>query len=308
MTLQQLTYFLAAIEHGTLSAAAAACHVAQPSLSEQVRSLERTLGVQLFVRTSRGLVLTPAGESLRPHAVATLEAAERVVDAARGVRELRGGSVRFGTFNSAHHFGLDDALVAFRQRYPEVELHVVGRNSSEIADAVRAGELEAGIVGLPVEHHGLVVSPVVWDAEAVLLSSSSARVAAPCPVERLHDRPLVLFDARSGNADPTRAQLLDRCQAAGIELQPSVEVEMPSTALSLVASGVADTVMSLPLARRLGQPCPPHVSLDPPLFERFAVVARRGTQLGAGVRAMLDLTTAALARIPPPGPEDPVEV
>src|SRR3954466_3816754 len=68
MTNQQLAYFLAAAAYGSFSAAAEALHLAQPSLSEQVRRLEEELGVELFARTTRGLSLTEAGRTLRPEA------------------------------------------------------------------------------------------------------------------------------------------------------------------------------------------------------------------------------------------------
>src|SRR3954467_15713482 len=104
MTLQQLEYFLAAVEHGSFSGAAESLHMAQPSLSEQVRKLEAELGVALFTRVGRGLMPTDAGRALGPHA-------ERVLaegDAARGsvveLRELRGGTATFGTFSSARHY------------------------------------------------------------------------------------------------------------------------------------------------------------------------------------------------------------
>src|SRR5438270_601581 len=72
MTLQQLTYFLAAAEFGSFSAAADSLHMAQPSLSEQIRRLEAELGVPLFTRAGRGLELTEAGRLLLPHAERTL--------------------------------------------------------------------------------------------------------------------------------------------------------------------------------------------------------------------------------------------
>ncbi|MDQ3850352.1 MAG: LysR family transcriptional regulator, partial [Actinomycetota bacterium] len=72
MTIQQLQYFAAAVEHGSFSAAADELHLAQPSLSEQVRRLEGELGVRLFERVGRGLVVTEAGRTLRPHAEAVL--------------------------------------------------------------------------------------------------------------------------------------------------------------------------------------------------------------------------------------------
>ena len=82
MTLQQLRYFLAAAEHGSFSAAAEALLMAQPSLSDQIRRLEAELGVPLFTRAGRRLVLTEAGRMLQPEAERTLGAAEQ----GRGVR------------------------------------------------------------------------------------------------------------------------------------------------------------------------------------------------------------------------------
>ena len=88
MTLQQLTYFLAAAEHGSFSAAADTLHMAQPSLSEQVRRLESELGVALFVRAGRRLELTQAGRVLLPHAERTLQAAEETMSSVRDVRTM----------------------------------------------------------------------------------------------------------------------------------------------------------------------------------------------------------------------------
>src|SRR4051812_46648691 len=104
MTLQQLQYFLATIEHGSFSAAAAALHLAQPSLSEQMRRLEAELGVTLFNRVGRGVVLTEAGRSLRPHAERTLADLETARDAVSEVRELRGGTAAFGTWGSSRYY------------------------------------------------------------------------------------------------------------------------------------------------------------------------------------------------------------
>src|ERR687894_1651359 len=104
MTLQQLSYFLAAAERGSFSAAAEALHMAQPSLSEQIRRLEAELGVPLFTRAGRRLELTEAGRMLQPHAERTLAAAEEAVESVKQVRTLTGGTVTFGTFGSAHHY------------------------------------------------------------------------------------------------------------------------------------------------------------------------------------------------------------
>ena len=100
MTLQQLQYFLAAVDQGSFSAAAEEMHIAQPSLSEQVRRLETELGVALFQRVGRGLVPTEAGHVLRDHAERVLAAADEARESLSAVRELKGGTASFGTFGT----------------------------------------------------------------------------------------------------------------------------------------------------------------------------------------------------------------
>ena len=136
-TLQQLVYFLAAVEHRSFAAAALAHYIAQPSLSDQVRRLETTLGVTLFTRTNRALQLTDAGRMLVPWAEKVLRDVDDLTAAVRDVRELAGGTVSFGTFSSAHLYLLPGLTAEFGRRHPDVAIRVQGLNSSEVADAVR---------------------------------------------------------------------------------------------------------------------------------------------------------------------------
>jgi len=163
MTLQQLQYVLAAFEHGSFSAAAESLRLAQPSLSEQVRRLEAELGVRLFQRVGRGLVPTEAGRALRPHAEAALAAAESARMSVGAVRELRAGTAAFGTFGTARMYLGTDLVEDFRRSHPEVRVRIVGQNSSETVAAIRDGELEAGLVVLPVDDRGLEIHPAMRD-------------------------------------------------------------------------------------------------------------------------------------------------
>src|SRR6201991_5368087 len=101
MTLQQLEYFLAALDEGSFSRAADPLLLAQPSLSEQVRRLEAELGVALFARVGRGIRPTDAGRALRPHAEAALAAGAEARESGVAQRELQGGIATFGTFGTA---------------------------------------------------------------------------------------------------------------------------------------------------------------------------------------------------------------
>src|SRR4051812_49948020 len=96
MTFQQLQYVLAAFEHGSFSAAAQALHLAQPSLSEQVRRLEAELGIKLFERVGRGLVPTEAGRGPRAPAEGPPPAGAPARAAGGAARGLRGGAAALG--------------------------------------------------------------------------------------------------------------------------------------------------------------------------------------------------------------------
>jgi DNA-binding transcriptional LysR family regulator len=295
MTLQQLRYFLAAAEHGSFSAAAATLLMAQPSLSDQIRKLEAELGVPLFARVGRGLTLTEAGRMLRPHAERTLAEAEEAIGSVQQVRTLTGGTASFGTFGSAHHYLLGGLVQDFRRRYPDVRVRVVGQNSAEVADAIREGTLEAGLIALPIDDRGLEVRPSIRE-ENHYVSADPARVAEPKTIDEIAAGPLILYDARWGSVDPMRRQLAERAQRAGVRLEPEIEVEYQTAALDLAARGLGDTVAApsvlatLGFGRRLSS-----VSLDPPLYDTFAFVTRRNARLSPATRAFMELAEQRIA-------------
>src|SRR3954454_4551487 len=297
MTLQQLTYFLAAAEHGSFSAAAESLLMAQPSLSEQIRRLEAELGVPLFMRAGRGIALTEAGRLLRPHAERTLADAQAAAESVREVRDLTGGTVAFGTFGSAHHYLLGGLVQDFRHRDPGVRVRVVGQNSAEVADAVRDGQLEAGLVVLPVEDRGLAVRPA-FEEELLYVSAEPERVERPVTIKALAAAPLILSDARWADVDPIRRQLRERAQRAGVALEPQIEVEYMTAALDLAARGLGDTVAPASMlairgfSRRLGT-----VPLDPPLMETFAFITRRDAHLSPTTREFMALAERRVQRM-----------
>jgi LysR family transcriptional regulator, cyn operon transcriptional activator len=289
LTLQQLTYFLAAARHGSFSAAAHELPMAQPSLSEQVRRLEAELGVPLFVRAGRGLELTEAGTLLLPHAERTLAEAEVAKEAVREVREMTGGTVAFGTFSSAHHHLTCGLIDDFAQRHPGVKIRVIGQNSAEVADAVRNGELEAGLIVLPVEDAGLDVR--VATREAMLyLSADPERVKAPVTIEQLAQAPLILADARWRQVDPNRRVLRERAQQAGVIVDPQIEVEYLTAALDLAARGLGDTIGTASVLKARGYARKLHsAEFDPPMYATYAFITRRNAHLSPATREFMKL-------------------
>jgi len=286
MTLQQLHYVLATIEHGSFSAAAETLRLAQPSLSEQVRRLEAELGVVLFDRIGRGLVLTEAGRALRPHAEAALAAADGARASVSEVRELRGGSATFGTFGTARTYLGSDLVEDFRRSHPAVRVRIVGQNSSETAAAIRAGELEAGLVALPIDDRGLVVQPAMRD-EILYASSDPGRLKHAMTIERLARAPLILSEASWGSDDPTRRQLVELAQRAGVTIEPQIDVEDVEVALELASRGLGDALAARGVLRRNATPQLGWVPFAEPIYDTFAFTWRRGGQLSPATRAFV---------------------
>jgi DNA-binding transcriptional LysR family regulator len=263
--------------------------MAQPSLSDQIRRLEAELGVALFARAGRGIVLTEAGRLFRPHAERTVAAAHDAAESVREVRDITGGTVAFGTFGSAHHYLLAGLLQDFRTQYPNVRVRAIGQNSAEVADDVRDGRLEAGLVALPIDDRGLDVRPAMRE-EVLYVSADAERLLQPMTIERLAAAPLILFDARFGADDPMRRQLRERAQQAGVKIEPQIEVEYVTAALELCARGLGDTVTSQQmihargLARRLAG-----VRFEPPLYDTFAFITRRNAHLSPATREFMRL-------------------
>jgi DNA-binding transcriptional LysR family regulator len=299
LTLQQLQYFLAAFRHGSFSGAAEELHMAQPSLSEQVRRLEAELGVRLFHRVGRGLTPTEAGNALRPHAERTLDAAEAARESVVAVRELRGGTATFGTWGTARYYPGVDLVAEFRRRHPTVRVRVVGQNSSEVVEAVRAGELEAGMIALPIDDRGLDVQPIMRD-EIVYASTDRARVRHPVTIEALAEAPLILPDASWGTEDPTRRQLAELAQRVGVSIQPEIDVEDVEAAIELAARGLGDTIVARGILLAMGRRVPKRlgwVPFDEPIYDTFAFIARTNAPLSPASREFLSLARERLSEL-----------
>lgn len=296
MTLQQLQYFLTTLHEGSFTAAAERLHLAQPSLSEQIRRLEGELGVKLFSRVGRGIVPTEAAQALRPHAETALAAVAGAREAVAAQRELLGGIATFGTFGTARHFPGAAIIAEFRRRHPLVRVRMIGQNSSQVVEAVRDGELEAGLVALPIEDEGLEVRPIMRD-EILLCSTSEERTRRPVTAERLPDHPLILSEASYRRDDPTRRQLRTLAQRAGVRLRAEIEVEDVEIAIELASAGAGDALASRGILHAMGRRVPRRLGWVPfaePLYDTFALVSRRGAALSPASREFFALAEERL--------------
>jgi DNA-binding transcriptional LysR family regulator len=297
MNLQQLRYFLTAADRGSFSAAAAELHLSQPGVSDQVRRLEAELGMPLFTRVGRGLVLTHTGRAFRPHAEQVLAAVERASDSVAEVRQLRGGQVTFGLFRNADYALLPRLLTEFSRRHPAVTVRILGQNSGETTEDVRAGRLEAAIVGGPVDPEGLDVVSVAAD-DVLPVSVEPRHVREPVHITTLLARPLILYDAQYSYRDTTRRQLQELAQAHGLRVQPRYDVEHVEGALALAARGLGDTMVTRAITRHHSFPRALHVgAFAHPIADHYVLVSRIGAPLSPAARELAAIATEQLRGI-----------
>jgi DNA-binding transcriptional LysR family regulator len=301
-SLHQLRCFLTTYELGSLTAAADELGYAQPSVSEQIRSLERSLGVELFHRVGRGVVPSAAGESLRPYAEQAIGAAEEGRRAVQAVTALETGTIRFGIFGIARLYVSASLIADVLARYPGVRVELIGQNSTEVLDDLRRGRIEAAMIATPQSSEGLQVTPVARD-ELVYLSADPDRLTSPVTAKRLAEAPLVMPETTWRATDSTRQILRRMVHEAGYDPRTRIEVEDVETAVELMGAGLADTVVPKGAAEDLLPRLAPDagwVSLRPRQYDTFATVHRAGARLSPAARLMIELATTRIREVAEP--------
>ncbi|MCS7483979.1 LysR family transcriptional regulator [Umezawaea endophytica] len=274
MDARQLEHFLAVVDHGGVHKAAQALFLAQPSLSQSIRALERDLGHDLFHRVGRRLVLTQAGDALVEPArrvVRGLASARSSVDAAAG---LETGRVEVAAMPSQAVEPLSAVIGAFTARHPGLTVAIrAAATAGAVVEMVRTGVTEVGLLASsePVGSVGVVLEDF-GTQRFVLVAPPDWPVPAGGVVRRadLAGQRLVVGQVGTG----MRA-LVEDIRAEGVELTAVVESEHREAILPLVLGGVGIAVLAdswAPLARQAGALV---LDLEPPAHLRLALVRRR---------------------------------
>jgi LysR family nitrogen assimilation transcriptional regulator len=146
MELRQLRYFVAIVDHGSLSRAALILHVAQPALTQQLRQLEEELGVQLLHRTAQGVLSTDAGKVFYEHAQAILKQVADARSAVAQSAERPSGSVTLGLPHSISGALALPLLMASRAQYPEITLQLTEELTGNLSDQLKSGRVNLAVL------------------------------------------------------------------------------------------------------------------------------------------------------------------
>jgi DNA-binding transcriptional LysR family regulator len=282
--LHQLEYFVAVAQLRHFTRAAARVHVAQPSLSKQIRALEREIGAPLFSRARGNIALTPAGETLLPLARRILADVESARLQLQELTGLARGRLRLGATPSLSTVLLPDVLRRFRGAYPGIELRVEENGSRDLVRLLAHGELDLALIILPL-HTGdpaLVTRPILREPLVVAAPKDEPSIRARSLLVRDLDRyPLVMFREGYDLRDVT----LTACRRARIEPRFAVEGGEMDAVLRFVEAGLGVAVV--PTMVLEGRPRLRRIPFAPPgLTREIALAHRRDIEPPASARAL----------------------
>ncbi|KUM70537.1 LysR family transcriptional regulator [Streptomyces griseorubiginosus] len=255
MQFQQLQYFVAVAETRHFTRAAETVHVAQPSLSQQIRALERELGADLFLRARGNITLTDAGEALLPLARRILADADTARHEVQELVQLRSGRIRLGATPSLCTGLLPDVLRAFHDRYPGIRLMIEEGGSHDLVRLLARGALDLALVVLPLPTPSPALTTVELLREDLVVVSSPEGPAPGGPGRRtvrvadLESAPLVMF--RHGY--DLRELTVAACRAEGFEPDFAVEGGEMDAVLGFVRAGLGVAVVPRMVATRAGR-------------------------------------------------------
>lgn len=298
---RRLRYFLTVVDEGSVTAAARRLYVAQPSLSQAIRSFETELGVPLFDRVGRGLRVSAAGNALIGPARQVLRAIDEARSAIAGVVELKTGTLEIAALATLAVDPMAPLIGRFRELYPGVQVRVL---EPEDADGVRAlvrdGDCELGAAHLPIRGQELVSHPLGEQELLFVLpphASGSVSVSVsddgrrPMGPRELAETPLVV----SPPGTSTRMLLEQALAAVGVTPQIAVQSAAREAIVPLVLAGAGAALLPAPLAEEAQRRGATIRRARPRITRAVGLIHRRGA-VSAAARAFIALALPETAQ------------
>jgi LysR family carnitine catabolism transcriptional activator len=298
MDLRQLAYVVAVADHGSFTRAAEALQVAQPSLSQGIRALEAELGVELFRRTTRSVVRTPAGDALLGPARQALRDAATARAAVADVVGLEAGRLDLVCLPTLAVHPAAPLIGAFRRAHPGVRVRVVEpEDAAEVAERVRQGTSEIGFADLAVSDdelsfHVLAREEFVAMVPATLAAEMGSRRLT---IDAFAEQPLITTPIGTS----TRRQIDDAFAGAGVEMHVAVETDHRESIASLVNAGAGVALLPRPAAEAAATDRVVLRRVSPPIRRDIGIIHRTAS-LSPAAHAFLSL--ALDTEVPPSRP------
>jgi len=240
LKLKDLRYLVALADQRHFGRAAAHCFVSQPTLSAQLKKLEQALGVQLIERAPNAVSLTAVGEEIVARARRMLEASDEVVQLARSHQDPLGGRLRLALLPTIGPYLLPRVAPAIRKRLPRLQLHLSEYQTAPMLQKLHAGELDVGILALPVALEGLESRELYREDFLLAVPERHALAARErVRVADLEEETLLLLE--EGHC--LRDQALEVCSRVGVRDSQDFRATSLETLRQMVAAGAGVTLL-----------------------------------------------------------------
>lgn len=239
MNLQELRYLVAVAEHRHFGRAAETCHVSQPTLSSQIKKLEKELGVTLLERTNKRVELTPVGAQILAHARASLAEAGQMEAVARAARDPLVGPLRLGAIPTLAPYLMPLILKPLKQDYPGLPIELWEDQTRALIEGLRNHRLDAALLATHPETPEITEIALFDEPLLAVLPLEHRRAGAKKIAEaELKDELLVLADGHC-----LANQALAACHAKATGLRSSMQAATLETLVNLVAAGYGTTLI-----------------------------------------------------------------
>lgn len=293
MDLQQLRYIVAVYRERHFQRAAASANISQPTLSQQIKKLERELGAALFERSPHGVSLTPAGEKFLPRAEALLQALDGAVgELKEGAQEVA-GRIRLAAIPTVGPYFLPRVLRRMSKAAPRVLLELHELTTSLLLEHLKQGRIDMGILALPVDTPGVVSRAI--GRETFLLAvdkdNALAKKRRVTVKDVTRERMLILQEGHC-----FRNQALEYCKMAAQDPQVIFQGSSLTSVMELAASGEGVTLVPRMAAAPRQNPALRFVRFAPPEpFRDLALAWRVTTPLTRAHRLLMDAAEQAFS-------------
>lgn len=269
--LRHIRYLTAVVDHQNFTRAAEALHVSQPTLSQQIKQLESSLGVQLLDRSGRTVRLTDAGESYLVYARRALSELEAGHRAVHDVQNLSRGSLRLAMTPTFTAYLIGPLVERFSALHPGISLSVREMTQDRIEAELAVDNLDLGIAFTPARSSEIQTQPLFVETLGLVIGDSHPRATTRMPMTlgELTQESLVLLSSDFA----TRRHIDLHFQDHGVAPRIAIEADSISAIVEIVRRGQLATVLPEAITRE--QPGLHPVDLSPPIPHRTAALLRR---------------------------------
>ncbi|HHB2650310.1 TPA: LysR family transcriptional regulator [Bacillus cereus] len=241
--LRQLEYFLAVSKELHFTKAAEKLNISQPSLSQQIRSLEHEVGMPLFDRIGKKISLTEAGRILLLHSKTIFHEIEQARSAIQDLNGLQQGSLTIGSLLTVVNYLLPPAILNFNNLYPNIKLSVLGLRTGDIREKLLQNELDIGITFLPVQDKEIISTPL-YKSELIIVVPTGHQLAEHnhVSIAELQNYPLILLPKNFFLTE----LITSHCQKFNFKPKPILEISTMESLIQMVSKGMGITVLPKP--------------------------------------------------------------